>query len=216
MGLMFIKPNHSYSYQKKLVSREVFKNYFSATVVLTSGKTPVNLPTVGVILDWVDKLIENPDLLAPIKLTSHAKNSISVLQAMFYHLPYDEPNELNDSLPSPGLVRKFLLDNLDKPLIVTSTLRSKKKGLLSPKTIYDFNEIKGNISCTEDAGCYVFINNSTLDQYIGSAVNIKKRLMAHKDGFSSSKKSESLKLYAYSNNGIRDFSFGTIYLTTNF
>jgi hypothetical protein len=72
MGLIYIKPKH-YSYQNKLASREVFKNYFSTTELLTERKSTSNLHTVGVIHNRVDKLIENPYLLAPIKLTSHAK-----------------------------------------------------------------------------------------------------------------------------------------------
>jgi hypothetical protein len=54
--------------------------------------------------------------LAPIKLTSHAKKAISVLEALFEHSPCDDTNK---SKEGHSVLREFILNNLDIPLKVT-------------------------------------------------------------------------------------------------
>jgi hypothetical protein len=130
---------------------------------------------------------------------------------MFDHLPYDDTNGSKE-----GLVREFILNNLGIPLKVTATVGNKKKGLLSSSSTFKFNSDKRNNPYTEEAGCYLFFLNSTLDQYIGSALSIKNRFSGHRNAFSSAKRSETIKLYTASPGGIKDFTFGTIYLCPNF
>lgn len=129
---------------------------------------------------------------------------------MFDHLPFDQTNKSKE-----GLVRTFILKNLDIPLKVSCTVGNKKKRLLSSSSTFQFNTDKRNNPYSEEAGCYLFFLNSTLDQYIGSSINIKTRFIGHRDSFSSSKKQKTLRLYRVAG-GLKHFSFGTIYLCPNF
>lgn len=64
------------------------------------------------------------------------------------------------------------------------------------------------------AGVYAFIHKNNKDCYIGSSIDISSRYKNHKYNFKKS--TTHFALYLRSNNGLNDFNFGMVYLTTNY
>jgi hypothetical protein len=116
-------------------------------------------------------------------------------------------------LPNTNLVRKFISEVRNKSVKITGFINSNNKLESNNYSVFDsgMNTWKPNIS--KNTGVYLFTHTLTGKQYIGSAMNFLGRMQLHRQQV----KYPLFKFHKFvSENTWNNFTFGTVYETTNY
>jgi hypothetical protein len=155
-----------------------------------------------IITNVLDVLHNHEELLAPTIITSQAQLAIDNLVNMV------------NSLPEDNLVLEYLKTITPSIEVLASINDNGVYTLLQSPLTFDTGY--STLKVPQVAGVYLWQFSDSANQYVGSAYDVKARLLNHISNINGNGSPLSFHTWAIHNGGLTYFSWGLIYATPNY